>query len=105
MSKSIIMTLHLLLSQFLEELKLIRRILENHLVISRSGGEPVKEHVEIEWVVDFLGISRSTFYRHVKGRLLHPVFTAGKRELYARQEVMDLFRRGRGGFTPYRKLD
>jgi len=99
------MRLHLLLNQFLAELQLIRRILENHFVISQSGGEPVKEHVEIEWVVDFLGISLSTFYRHVKGRLLHPVFKAGKRELYARQEVIDLFRRGRDGFTPYRKLD
>lgn len=69
------MALHLQLKQFLAELELIRRILENHLVVSQPGGNPMKEHVEMEWVVDFLGISASTFYRHVKGRLLHPVFS------------------------------
>lgn len=99
------MRLHLLLNQFLAELQLIRRILESHLVVSHAGGDSAKEHVEVEWVVDFLGVSASTFYRHVKGRLLHPVFKAGKREMYSRQEVIDLFRRGRDGFTPYRKLD
>ncbi len=99
------MKLALLLNQFHAELQRIRRILEQHLLVAEGKGQPIKDHVEIEWVIDFLGVSASTFYRHVKGRLLSPVFKAGKRELYSRQEVINRFDRGRDGFTPFRKLD
>ncbi len=51
------------------------------------------QHGDANWVIDYLEISESTFYRNVRGKLLTPVLRIGTREYYDREEVYDLLRR------------
>lgn len=51
------------------------------------------QHADMCWVMEYLEISESTFYRNVRNKLLHPLRRIGGREYYDRQEVYDLLRR------------
>ncbi len=65
---------------------------------------PLPEHVDLRWIIEQLGISRTTFYRQVKGRLLQPVLRIGTREYYRREEVCELLHRHKDSHRHYRHL-
>ncbi|SEM32982.1 Helix-turn-helix domain-containing protein [bacterium A37T11] len=57
----------------------------------------VPQHVDNYWIMDYLGIKRTTFYTQVRNKLLFPVFKIGKREYFDREDVYALMRHRDGG--------
>lgn len=62
------------------------------------------EHVDLHWIIEKLGIGKTTFYRQVRGRLLKPVLRIGAREYYSRTEVCELLHRHKDTHRHYRHL-
>lgn len=60
-------------------------------------------HVDIPWILRYMGIGNTTFYSKVRNILLVPVLRLGAREYYDREEVYDLFRRQGGSGRKYRR--
>lgn len=60
-------------------------------------------HVDIPWILRYMGIGNSTFYAKVRNSMLMPVLRLGAREYYDREEVYDLFRRRGGESGKYRR--
>ncbi len=81
--------------QLLRELQAdMKTIHEIQPAVVRFPGNPVEPvHVDIPWILKYMGIGNTTFYAKVRNVLLEPVLRLGGREYYDREEVYDLFRR------------
>lgn len=95
--------------QFERQLWVLKRLLEEVREINRSIKEfepPQREATRQEpaygdchWVMAQLGISRATYYNHVRGKLLRPLLRVGNREYFAREEVRALLERKAEGMA------
>lgn len=81
-----------LLARLAELLGLVKEIREFVPQPVQPRTDP-PQHVDIGWVIRYLQISDSSFYRHVRLKLLFPLRRIGNREYYDREEVYDLLRR------------
>src|SRR3546814_152902 len=89
----------------LRELREIRRLLEEHFRKDRPlEVDLLPDLVDITFALRQLGICRSTFYKHVKGKLLQPVLRVGNRDYFERYAVNNLHRWHTESKLPYRKL-
>jgi len=84
------------LKLLLEETKKIHGLLAEHLPNSnrinpapQPASEP-PEHVDITRVIEYLGISKGTFYNEVNGKLLKPIITVGRRPYFLKSDVVEL---------------
>ena len=62
------------------------------------------EHMCVQEVINYLEISRSTFYKEVPGKLLSPVKKIGNRSYYLKEDVMMLMVKHEKGAWTYSKL-
>lgn len=61
---------------------------------------PEPEHVTINWILDFLNVGRSTFYRCIRNQILFEVCRIGNRPYYLKKEVTALMiRHDKGCWT------
>lgn len=81
-----------LLETLIELLQVTREIREFVPRTVKPRSDP-PQHADMGWVMEYLEISESTFYRNVRNQLLFPIRRIGSREYYDRQEVYDLLRR------------
>ncbi|MEC3878621.1 hypothetical protein [Parapedobacter sp. 10938] len=88
----------------LRELREIRRLLEEHFGRDKTQEMDLPDLVDITFALQQLGISRSTFYKHVRGKLLHAVLRVGNRDYFDRLNVINLHRWHVESKLPYRKL-
>ncbi|WP_072319308.1 hypothetical protein [Sinomicrobium oceani] len=77
---------HLILRELCE----IRTLLRDHFGPRSPKEADLPELVEITWILRELGIGRTTFYKHVKNKLLFPKFRIGNRDYFDRKAVQDL---------------
>jgi len=72
--------------------------------------KPVEEQkilpkcIDTTWTCSELHIGRTTFYKWVRGRLLHPVDRQGKSDYYDVDQVRRLYQRHREERKPYRYM-
>lgn len=98
---TLIETIIQLLRELQGEMKTIREL---RPAIVRFPGNPVEPvHVDIPWILRYMGIGNTTFYAKVRNVMLEPVLRLGGREYYDREEVYDLFRRRGGNTGKYRR--
>lgn len=71
---------------------------------SGRGQKDLPKHMCVQEVIDYLEISRSTFYKEVVGKLLFPVKKIGNRSYYLKADVMMLMARHEKGAWTYSKL-
>jgi len=64
----------------------------------------VPKCLDTAWACSELHIGRTTFYKWVRGRLLHPVDRQGKSDYYDVDEVRRLYKRHREERKPYRYM-
>ena len=88
----------------LHELREIRRLLEEHFRKDKPQEVGFPNIVDISFVIRQLNICRSTYYKHVKDKLLHPVVRVGNRDYFDRRDVEDLRRQHTETKLPLRKL-
>lgn len=69
-----------------------------------GGQKDLPEHMCVQGVIDYLEISRSTFYKEVLGKLLFPVKRIGNRPYYLKADVMMLMVKHEKGAWTYSKL-
>lgn len=62
------------------------------------------EHVGVKWVIGYLNMVRSTFYKEVFEQLLWPVNRIGGRPYFLKSEVVELMVRREKGQWTYSKL-
>ncbi|ERJ57941.1 hypothetical protein [Sphingobacterium paucimobilis] len=76
-------------------------------VLSKSKAEisAPPEHVSTQWVIAYLDLVKSTFYKQVFKKLLFPVETIGNRQYYLKSEVQALMVRREKGEWTYSKLN
>ncbi|SEM43462.1 hypothetical protein SAMN05216436_104195 [bacterium A37T11] len=85
--------IHELLEKIYEENRRAAQLLEIYI---RPAGKEVRmepEHVDVAWAHRELHIGRTTFFVHVKGRLLKAVDRQGNSDYFNLQEVRNLYRR------------
>lgn len=61
------------------------------------------EHVTINWILDFLNVGRSTFYRCIRNQILFEVCRIGNRPYYLKKEVTALMIRHEKGCWTFSK--
>src|SRR5690606_31527366 len=88
----------------LRELREIRRLLEEHFRKDQPMEIDLPDLVDITFALRQLGIGRSTFYKHVKGKLLQPVLRIGNRDYFERHAVNSLQSWHTESKLPYREL-
>lgn len=95
--------------QVLLEVKQLNQLLRETtrpaaLAAGNAGIEPAipPEHVTTDWIIDYLGIHRNTFYNQVYGQLLLPEFYVGKRPYYLKEDVTNMARGHEKGAHTYR---
>ncbi|MGS2741670.1 hypothetical protein [Sinomicrobium sp. M5D2P17] len=84
--------------QTLRELREIRKLLQEHFgqgvpilrQAQQQAGADLSDLVEVTWILRELGIGRTTFYKHVKHKLLFPKFRIGNRDYFDRKAVQNL---------------
>lgn len=64
----------------------------------------IPEHVSTKWVISYLEMVKSTFYKEVFKKLLFPVEKIGNRPYYLKSEVTALMRRREKGDWTYSKM-
>lgn len=61
---------------------------------------PLPEHVTINWILDYLNVGRSTFYRRIRNQILFEVCKIGARSYYLKSDVTGLMiRHEKGAWT------
>lgn len=86
------------------ELCEIRKLLEEHFRKEKPLEIGTPNLVDITFVLRKLEISRSTFYKHVKGKLLKPVLRIGTRDYYECDDVQNLHIIQAESRLPYRLI-
>lgn len=74
--------------------------------LSTPLSEPTEaepEHVTVSWILDFLNVARSTFYRSIRNQILFEVCKIGNRPYYLKKEVTDLMIRHEKGCWTFSK--
>lgn len=77
----------------LSELKGIVRDIREFLPKQRPTRTLEPQLADINWVMEYLGIRKSAFYKNVWCKELTPVRKIGRREYYDKEEVYELVRR------------
>ncbi|UGU18109.1 hypothetical protein LS482_09540 [Sinomicrobium kalidii] len=77
-------------SLIVRELQEIRKLLQEHFGQRTPKEADLPELVEVTWILRELGIGRSTFYKHVKNKLLFPKLRIGNRDYFDREAVQNL---------------
>lgn len=72
---------------------------------SKTEEDTAPEHVTTQWVINYFEVSRATFYRSVKDKLLSPVLKLGNRPYYLKQDVIALMVRHEKGSWTFAKLN
>lgn len=88
----------------LRELREIRKLLQDHFHKDNPKEVDLPNLVDMTFVLRTLGIGRSTFYKHVRKKLLHPILRIGTRDYFQRSTVEHLHRWHVDSKLPYRKL-
>ncbi len=88
-----------LLKRLLEEVREMNRTIKEFQPPQREVTRQEPEYGDCHWVMAQLGISRATYYNHVRGKLLKPLLRVGNREYFARAEVRALLSRKEGGMA------
>jgi hypothetical protein len=94
--------------RFLTMMFRITELLE--LIAQHKGAvePPVRKelpvHVTVEWVITYLEIHRSNFYRNVYRKLIRPVLYVGRRPYYLRSDVEMLLCTHEPGAHTFSKL-
>ncbi len=76
-------------------------------LLSKSNAEISEppQHVTTQWVIAYLDVAKSTFYKEVFKKLLFPVEKIGNRHYYLKNEVLELMVRHEKGDWTYSKLN
>ncbi|UGU17938.1 hypothetical protein LS482_08660 [Sinomicrobium kalidii] len=89
----------------LRELREIRKLLREYFRPKAPKEVDLPDLVEVTWILRELGIGRTTFYKHVKNKLLFPKLRIGNRDYFERHAVRNLKNAHERSHLPYRKLD
>lgn len=84
-----------------------RTLLDKLLVLYQQKENRVLEppvHVTTQWVIDYLEVGKSTFYKEVHNKLLYPVEKIGNRPYYLKSEVLAILVRHEKGAWTFSKL-
>lgn len=102
-----------MLIQLLQEIAGTLNRIEKHLRSSDPKPEEtpaelptaeMPEHVSIAWIIKYLDVGRSTFYRNIKDRLLFHVRKIGNRPFYLKADVKALMVKHEKGAWTFSKL-
>lgn len=93
-----------IIQQLLVEVREIRILIREHYVPQPLREIKIPQHADPSWVMQQLGISRTTFYEKVRNILLHPTLRIGNRDYYDRQEVYQLLQRRKEDRFTYKMM-
>jgi len=83
--------------------KLLETLFHEKSALSAQKEDNDPEHVTVDWILNFLQIHRSNFYRNVNDKLIKPVLHVGKRPYYLKKEVLQLLKPHETGAHTYAK--
>lgn len=72
--------------------------------LSNTSKDEMPEHVSISWIIGYLEVGRSTFYRRIKDQLLFHVCKIGNRPFYLKADVTALMVKHEKGAWTFSKL-
>ena len=93
-----------LLEELLHEQRKTNELMEVRLPKPLEEVKIMRRLIDTTWACSELHIGRTTFYKWVRSRLLHPVDRQGSSDYYDVDEVHRLYQRHREERRPYRYM-